>query len=149
MKTKKKRNLIRSSLSGKIINGKEVIMAEEAEEYLKKMGYEIKKEMSFKEALEKAIGFSILAFSFILLIPLISAATPTIFTFDFDLRQNQIIMVLLFSIAGVLYWKENTLFSGTLIIIGGILMAFNSINLIVSLIIIAVGLLILTQEGRG
>lgn len=35
----KSKNTIRSALSGKIINGREVILTSEAVEYVKKMGY--------------------------------------------------------------------------------------------------------------
>ena len=39
---KRNKNLIRSALTGRIINGKECILTEEAPEYLKKMGYIVK-----------------------------------------------------------------------------------------------------------
>lgn len=138
---------MRSCLTGKIINGREVILVDEAEEYLKKMGYIIikrQKDISFPRALEKAIGFIIFS---LLLLPFISAQ-PDLFIMDFSLRQNQIILLLLFAISGVMYWKENYLFSGTLVLISGMLMAFNSINLVVSLFMFAIGIFILTQDGR-
>lgn len=39
--SKRNKKLIRSDLSGKIINGKSVILTEEAIEYVKQMGYVI------------------------------------------------------------------------------------------------------------
>lgn len=39
--TKRNKTLIRSDLSGKVVNGKSVILTEEAIEYVKQMGYEV------------------------------------------------------------------------------------------------------------
>jgi hypothetical protein len=35
------KNIIRSDLTGRVINGRDVILTEEAEDYLKMMGYKI------------------------------------------------------------------------------------------------------------
>lgn len=35
------KNIIRSDLTGRVVNGRDVILAEEAEDYLRMMGYKI------------------------------------------------------------------------------------------------------------
>jgi len=40
-KKKDKRKIVRSSLTGKVVNGREVIMTDEAIEYVKKQGYKV------------------------------------------------------------------------------------------------------------
>lgn len=148
-KNHKKRNLIRSAYSGKIINGREVILTAEAEEYLKQMGYILirkNKDKSFNEVMKKAIGFVLLPF----LIPFISAAPVALFTIDFSLWENRIILIILFALAAMfIFLMENTLWGGALIAITGMLMAFNSINLIVSLLVIGIGVVILSAESKA
>src|SRR3989304_8502106 len=115
----KRKNVIRSALSGKIINGREVVLTEEAIEYVKKMGLIVEK--PFGKILEKAIGF---IFFFLLITPLISpliSAQPELFIMDFSQRQNQIIMLVVFAIAVILIYLSQTLWGGTLILIGGML----------------------------
>lgn len=135
----------RSALSGKIINGRDVIMVEEASEYLKKQGFTIipqKKEMSFNDALKKAIGFIFIAF---ISIPLISAQ-EVLLTMDFTQRHNQVIIGIMFIISLALYFIKQRLWSGTILLIIGILFALNSINLVISLLMLGIGVLIITSE---
>jgi hypothetical protein len=141
---KRNKNLIRSTLTGKIINGREAILTEEAIEYVRKMGYIVKPlSQVYAKAALLSIGFML---SLGLLIPLVSAQ-PALFTMDFSLRQNQIILGLLFVTSGFLFWLvKQKLWGGSLLLMTGMLMAFNSINLVVSLFVMGIGILMLTQE---
>lgn len=144
---------MRSALTGKIINGgNEVILVNEAEEYLKKTGYNVYKvrDKSFKKFIkevENVVGFVIMFVSVTLLLPLVSADTG-IFSFDLTQWENRIILGIMFVIAGVMYFKENYVFSGSFIMLISLIMIFNSVNLIICLFIMALGIFILTQDGR-
>lgn len=144
---KRNKNLQRSALSGKIINGREVIMTEEAIEYVKKMGYIVK---SYNQVYAKAslLSMGFIIFLAIFLVPLISAQ-DTLFTIDFSLNQNLVFTIIYFAIALVLLFAHKPLFSGVMILFGGILMAFNEINLVICMILIGVGFYISTMESKA
>lgn len=152
---KRRKDKLRSALSGRIINnGREVIATDEAVDYVKKMGFILIKNTDksvnkFLREIENFVGFIFLALISILIIPSVSAAPPSqLYTLDLTQWEGRIISILVFAIAGVMFARENFIFAGTLILIMGILFAFNSVNLIISLLIMAVGIFILTQDGR-
>jgi len=143
---KRNKNIQRSALSGKIVNGREVVMTEEAIEYVKKLGYIVK---SYNQVYAKAgllaMGF-IMCFA-IFLIPLISAQ-DALFTIDFSLIQNLVFTIIYFVVSIVLFFAHKYLFSGAMIVFGAILMVFNDINLIICMILMGVGIYITTMESK-
>ena len=69
-----------------------------------------------------------------------------LFVMDFTQTKNQIILGVVLLITSILLFKKQYLLSGFVILILGVLFALNEINTVISIIVMAVGFLIMTQE---
>lgn len=157
-KNKDKRKIVRSSLSGKIANGREVILINEIKDYLAMMGLGVVK---ITENFGKGAGIlgrepRILisqAFKMIFILflfPLISAQSVTGMNFNFDLSQriNQLLLLILFIISSGLYILKEYSWSGLILFLISLFLMFNGINFYVALIIMLLSMLILFKEDK-
>jgi hypothetical protein len=70
----------------------------------------------------------------------------SIYTIDFTSQMNQVFIAVYFLIAILASLKLRAL-SGFMFTIGGILMALNEVNVVLSMIFMAIGVIIVSQEG--
>lgn len=143
----KKRNIIRCQATGKIINGKGAIIADKKViiEYLKKHGYKITPPINMIIGKAGFVSAMVILLASLFLVPFISAVS-TLYAFDLAQASNRAIMYVYFIISGVLFFTRKYLFSGTMLILGAILLAFNNVNLIIALVILMIGILVIEME---
>lgn len=139
---KEKKNAVRSALTGRIINGREVILTEEALDYVKKMGYTVRPPMS--TLFVKNVMSSIILFlSFLLIVIPAVSALPEIVTVDFSSRLNQIITIILVFLSVCLYAVKQYTWSGFLGLMLGIAMALNNVSVLFSLLIVGLSIVVI------
>lgn len=139
----RKKNKMRSALSGRIINGKEVILVSEAKEYLKKQGYEIR----MQKPLTTAFIFGLMFLSMTLLLVPFTSAITGVFSYDFTQQTNILLFGIYLAIALILLLFQQKLWSGLMIVFAGIFMALNDVNVIMSMLILGVGIVIISSGG--
>lgn len=151
-KQRKEHKCERDALTGKKINpNKPVILVENIEEYIKKMGYEHKKPTikEIESNMKLLLCYIGLIISVILInTPLISASTG-ILSMDFTSNISKAVTVICFIIAGIFYYYNVYILSGLIILIFGVLFALNGINLIVSIVVIMISIGILSKMKGG
>lgn len=142
-----KRSVSRCQYTGKVTNGRPVILAEKGImiEYLKKEGYKIIPPRQ-KAPIPKAQAIPIMALICMMLLPMVSAL-PVMLTMDLTQQHNILLLILYFGISLFLYVTKRYLYSGFMVLIGGIIMILNSVNFALSLVIIVVGITIAMQKG--
>jgi len=143
-KHKRNKRIVRSALTGKVINGSEVIKVNEVVEYAKKLGYTVISPRLVASIHIFTTIFLVLG-ALILFMPFTSAAEG-IFKADFDLVSNQLGIILLFVIAGFMAIKKKYLFTSILTILGGFILLVSEVNLVISLVVIFVGIYFAFKE---
>lgn len=125
-KFKRKRNNIRCSLSNRRVEGKEVIIVDYAEDYVKKQG---------KQIIPKVLAF-------IFMIPFLLSfvsAQASFLQIDFSTHHNLVFFISFMILGFFLFFTPLYLFGSMIIIFGGFLMLFSEINWIISFFVIIIG----------
>ena len=104
VKTEKKRNIKRSSLSGKIINGKEVILVEEAKDYVIKQGYEVK--IPTKEKIDRIVASFFVSLGLFIFVVIAMMTMVSASSFEVDYQHTNLDMS--FSSGSEIDLGENT-----------------------------------------
>lgn len=72
----------------------------------------------------------------------------SLWTIDFTTSVNQVFIIIYFAVTLFLIWLKQHTFAGFMLTIAGILMALNSINIVLCLVIMALGVIIITMGGE-
>lgn len=86
--------------------------------------------------------------SYTILVPPSANPPSNLFSFDLSGFQNNIVLILMIGVAIVLFFTGQTTIAGGIVSLSGIIMAFNGVNLIFSILMITVGIIILLTEGK-
>jgi hypothetical protein len=144
-KSKKIKERKRCIITNKVLEGKDAVLTDHAEEYLKKMGYEvIKPKQKKKENLLKQFFIFIFLFGIIFFIPLINAQSP--FDMDLSLESNFKVIYIVGIIALILFIYQYYTFCSIILIIIGFIFLVNDINVIICVLIICLGIFIAFRE---
>lgn len=72
-----------------------------------------------------------------------------LWTLNLDDWTMRIILFVYFGLTAVFYSKGKNLAAGTMLLLGGILLALNGVSIVISLIIMGIGVITIASEKSG